>query len=208
MRIIFVRHGQTSWNLQGKIQGQKNIPLDNLGMIQAKLLCSRLKEEEIDIIFSSPLARAFSTAEPLTISHNIGLITTSLLSERNFGVLEGFKPKEVGGNLKEKIILEKTKNPAFRPNKGESLNDLQKRILDFLQLLNCLSNSLSVLCVTHGGILDLIYRKAMNKPLNTPRDWIIPNTAINIFEYSDNHLSLKLWADTNHLKKLSSVNEI
>ena len=208
MRIIFVRHGQTSWNLQGKIQGQKNIPLDNLGMVQAKLLCSRLKEEEIDIIFSSPLARAFSTAIPLSNSHKIGLITTNLLSERNFGVLEGFKPKDINVNLKKKIILEKTKNPAFRPNKGESLNDLQKRILDFFQFLDCLSNSLSVLCVTHGGILELIYRKAMNKPLNTPRNWIIPNTAINVFEYSYNHLLLKSWADTSHLKTLSSVDEI
>ena len=55
--------------------------------------------------------------------------------------------------------------------------------------------------MTHGGVLDLIYRKAMNKPINSARTWVIPNTAINIFNYSNNHLSLISWADTEHLKK-------
>ena len=201
MKIIFVRHGQTSWNLQGKIQGQTDIPLDELGETQTKLLCSRLIKEEIDIVFSSPLERALNTALPTSNYHKIGVVCTLLLSERNFGVLEGFKPKEINADKKKKIILEKTINPSYRPKKGESLNDLQSRILDFFSFLNCMSNSLSILCVTHGGVLDLIYRKAMNKPINSARTWVIPNTAINIFNYSNNHLSLISWADTEHLKK-------
>ena len=203
MKIIFVRHGQTSWNLQGKIQGQTDIPLDNLGTTQTKLLCSRLIKEKIDIIFSSPLTRALNTALPTSNYHEIGVVCSLLLSERKFGILEGFKPKEVNADLEKKIILKKTINPTYRPKKGESLNDLHSRILEFLNLLNCLSNTLSVLCVTHGGVLDLIYRIATNKPLYTARTWVIPNTAINIFDYSNNHLSLISWADTNHLKKPS-----
>ena len=201
MKIIFVRHGQTSWNLQGKIQGQMDIPLDYLGTTQTKLLSCRLEEEKVDIIFSSPLSRALNTAIPVSNFHKTGVICTSLLSERNFGILEGFKPKQVDRDSKKQIILEKTINPSYRPKKGESLNDLQLRILDFFSFLNCMSNSLSILCVTHGGVLDLIYRKAMNKPINSARTWVIPNTAINIFNYSNNQLSLISWADTEHLKK-------
>ena len=131
MRLIFIRHGQTEWNVSGKLQGQLDIPLDEIGLLQSKLLCSSIKKEKVDIIFSSPLSRAINTGLPIANLFGLGIICTSLLSERNFGILQGFKPYEISKNLKMKKILEKTIYPTYRPKNGESLVDVQSRILNF-----------------------------------------------------------------------------
>ncbi len=201
MKIIFVRHGQTSWNFQGKLQGQLDIPLDKVGFAQTKTLSAKLKKEKIDIIFSSPLIRALDTAIPVANTFNMSVISTSLVSERNFGILQGIRLKEIDKNTETKVMLQKTIDPFYKPYMGESLEDLQKRILKFLTFLNEFDNSTTILCVTHGGVLDLIYRFSKNKPINTPRDWIIPNTGINTFSYSNKKLELQSWAETDHLKK-------
>ena len=99
MRLIFIRHGQTEWNVSGKLQGQLDIPLDEIGLLQSKLLCSSIKKEKVDIIFSSPLSRAINTGLPIANLFGLGIICTSLLSERNFGILQGFKPYEISKNF-------------------------------------------------------------------------------------------------------------
>tara|TARA_E500000331_G_C17082781_1_gene637660 strand:+ start:187 stop:813 length:627 start_codon:yes stop_codon:yes gene_type:complete len=208
MKLIFVRHGQTSWNLQRKLQGQLDIPLDDSGIIQTKLLCSRFKTEKIDIIFSSPLQRALDTALPVANFFNLGVICSGLISERNFGIIQGIKLKEIDQDVDKQIILKKTIDPTYKPKMGESLEELQNRIFKFLGFLNMLDNSLKVLCITHGGILDLIYRFSQNEAINAPRKWKIPNTGVNVFDYSNGKLLLKNWADTRHLENFISVDEL
>ena len=108
MRIIFIRHGETRWNSEGKLQGQLDIPLSDIGVNQIKLLPLRLKKEKIDLVFSSSLSRAYNTAKPIANYFDLGIISTTLLSERNFGVLQGVKLKEIDKDEKKKIILKKS----------------------------------------------------------------------------------------------------
>lgn len=89
MNLFIIRHGQTDWNKENLFQGQSNIPLNSNGISQAEKLATSLKNEKIDIIYSSPLDRAVQTANILNQYHNVPHITDSLIAERYLGELEG-----------------------------------------------------------------------------------------------------------------------
>ena len=87
MKIFTVRHGQTHWNTEGRIQGHMDIPLDEAGLAQAEKLGIRLAGKKVDIVYSSDLARAAKTAEIINRHHNAEFVTTSALREASFGIL-------------------------------------------------------------------------------------------------------------------------
>ena len=99
--------------------------------------------------------------------------------ERGFGVVEGFEI----GNIKsakaheQKLILRKTAEKKFRPDGGESLYDVYIRVKEFLDFLSTIDVKGIVVCMTHGGVLDILYRIIMNEPLSSERKWAIPNGA-------------------------------
>ena len=99
MNIYFVRHGQTDWNIQNRLQGSSDIPLNSTGIKQAHILADKLRSTHFDYIISSPLNRALNTANIINEHRDIPLITDTSLLERSFGCLEGVKGDEYDKNL-------------------------------------------------------------------------------------------------------------
>ncbi|UYP47481.1 2,3-bisphosphoglycerate-dependent phosphoglycerate mutase [Candidatus Lokiarchaeum ossiferum] len=155
MNIYLIRHGETDWNKQGKIQGHMDIALNQQGRLQAKILASKFKNIKIDRIYTSDLLRASQTAEIINKTTKSLLIADERLRERNYGDWQNYSWSEVHSqnpNLKE----EWRTNPVHsRPPKGESLHDLYNRITRFLsELISEAKNN--ILIVAHNSPLKIL----------------------------------------------------
>lgn len=146
MNLIVVRHGRTSWNDEGKIQGKTDIPLNHDGVYQANLIKEKLENEDIDLIISSPLKRARHTASIINKDRQIDIIYNDLLSERNFGEFEG----------KNKNDFDFVGTWDFNANKfyekAENIVDFFDRVNNFLDYISNEYNDKNILLVTHGGV--------------------------------------------------------
>ncbi|WP_371803019.1 histidine phosphatase family protein [Candidatus Lokiarchaeum ossiferum] len=155
MNIYLIRHGETDWNKQGKIQGHMDIALNQKGRLQAKILASKFKNIKIDRIYTSDLLRASQTAEIINKTTKSLLIADERLRERNYGVWQNYSWSEVHSqnpNLKE----EWRTNPVHsKPPKGESIHDLYNRITRFLsELISDAKNN--ILIVAHNSPLKIL----------------------------------------------------
>ena len=148
MNLYIVRHGQTDWNIQGRIQGTTDVELNSIGINQAKQTAELLKNIDFDAIYSSPLKRTISTAEIINSYHNVNIIKDTRIIERNFGDFEGTQNvlKDISDYLDYKKNL--------TSNNVESVKKLFKRIEDFLLDIytNYKNTNANVLIVTHGGV--------------------------------------------------------
>lgn len=146
--IYIARHGQTQWNVKGKIQGHTNSPLTKEGIAQAKNLAKELKNIKFDAIYSSDLLRAKKTAQIVALQHRLIVETKETLRERNFGPLEG-QHKDGLVLLEE---LRKQKIP-YETKNIESDEKMVERVILFLRELAVAYPAKTVLVVSHGGIL-------------------------------------------------------
>lgn len=146
MRLLLTRHGQTDWNVAGKIQGLTDIELNETGIMQAKSTQKKLLNEKIDIILCSPLKRAQKTAEIIASGRNIPMIIEPDLQERCFGTFEGKSPKEFDFDEIWNYKLNKQYETA------ESIGHLFERIQKFLNKIQKNYSDKTVLLVTHGGV--------------------------------------------------------
>lgn len=146
MKIFFVRHGQTDWNIKNRLQGASNIPLNSTGIEQAHILANKLQSTHFDYIISSPLNRALDTANIINQNRNIPLITNSSLLERSFGCLEGIKGDEYDKNL----FWDYFKN--YKYNDVEPVQDFFYRIHHCLDTLIKKYQEKTLLIVSHNGV--------------------------------------------------------
>ncbi len=155
MNIYLIRHGQTDWNKQGKIQGHLDIPLNQQGRLQAKILATKLKDKEINMIYSSDLSRAYQTAEIIHSTTNSRLISESRLRERNYGDWQQLSWAEVHAQNPHVKSEWKTNPLDSKPPQGESIQELYKRVnLFFSGVLKTEANN--VLIVAHNSPLRII----------------------------------------------------
>jgi alpha-ribazole phosphatase len=200
MRLILVRHGHTIYNEENRYQGQSDIPLNEKGLEQAKLLRKRFKNEKIEIIFSSDLKRAFQTAEEIVKGRNIKIIKDERLREINYGVFEGLNVEEIKSKYNE--ILENWWNQPFKTRipKGEKLKDLEKRVSQFLKEIFNKYKHKNVMIVSHSGPLRIIVLKCLNLPLSLIRSIRFDNASVSIVEIERKIGGvLSLLNDTSHL---------
>ncbi|MGI6710065.1 MAG: histidine phosphatase family protein [Bacilli bacterium] len=150
MRICFIRHGETNWNSQSLIQGIIDNPLNDNGIKQAENLALELLKTQIkwDVVFSSPLARAFDTAKIVSkkINYHSNIIIDNNVIERDFGKIEGMKLSEQVYNL---IISEK--EPSL-----EKVVSLKERVMDFIQKTYQKYPNKNILVFTHSHIIKTI----------------------------------------------------
>lgn len=142
IELIFVRHGQTDWNLDGRLQGVKDIPLNSTGISEAEDLAANL-DMDINSIISSPLKRAYKTAEILNNKFDLHIQVDDRLKERDFGELVGVKACFVE-------TMERSEE-----NGVENLELFRKKIMSFLKSYECLAGG-KYLIVTHGGVISTI----------------------------------------------------
>ncbi len=198
-RIIAIRHGETAWNVDSRLQGHLDIPLNDVGLWQARQAALALADEPIDAIYSSDLQRAWVTARAIAETTQAPLTAHQGLRERSFGVLQGHTFEELEAKEPEQAYRWRKRDPAFAPEGGESLIALRERITATTHALASRHVGEQIVLVAHGGVLDVLYRAATRQDIQAPRTWQLGNAAINRLLWTPDGLSLVGWADTQHL---------
>ncbi|MGD9773816.1 histidine phosphatase family protein [Diaphorobacter sp.] len=203
-RIIAIRHGETAWNVDARIQGHLDIPLNDTGLWQARQVGQALAGEPITAIYSSDLQRAYATALAVARTTRAPLTPTSGLRERSFGHLQGRTFQQIELDEPDLALRWRKRDPHFSPAGGESLLMLRDRIEHTVGTIAARHLGEQIVLVAHGGVLDVLYRLATRLDLQAPRTWQLTNAAINRLLWSEgNGLALVGWADTQHLENAS-----
>ena len=198
-RIIAIRHGETAWNVDTRIQGHLDIPLSANGRWQAKRLADALRDEPIKAIYASDLTRAWETAEYIGKAHRLAVVKEVGLRERDFGDFEGKTFAEIELLLPEQSQRWRKRDPEFYPSGGETLVTLRARVLEAAVRVAAQHPGEQIALVGHGGVMDVLYRAATGLDIQAPRTWTLSNAAINRLLWTPEGFTLVGWADTQHL---------
>jgi len=206
-RFCLVRHGETPWNAELRLQGHIDVPLNDTGRRQAAATAHVLSAHRFDALYSSDLTRALQTAAAAASACGLQPLPHSGLRERHYGVLQGRTYDEAEAQHPEVWRHFKGRNPAYSfPGGGESLAEFDARVRQAMDAILRAHTGQTVLVVTHGGVLDIIHRLASGKPLEAARDFAIPNAALNWIAHDAQGWRLECWADQTHLG--SSMDEL
>jgi 2,3-bisphosphoglycerate-dependent phosphoglycerate mutase len=200
-RFCIVRHGETDWNVERRIQGRIDKPLNDVGRVQAEATARGLREQAFAAAYSSDLARAWHTAEIVARRLGLGVHAEPGLRERHYGVLQGLTAAEIAERLPTHYQCYRARDPQADYEGGESLKLLAMRVTVALEALAARHPGQTVLVVTHGGVLDICHRRATGRDLSAPRDFAIPNAALNWLEVGGEGWQLISWADRRHLEQ-------
>jgi probable phosphoglycerate mutase len=198
-RLCIVRHGETAWNAEGRVQGQLDIPLNDVGLSQARALAAVLGNESFSAIYSSDLIRVRQTARPSAERLGLAVSLSPDLRERHYGVFQGMTYSEAKERLPGDYARFRAKDPDFAFASGESLARFNERALACMASLLEKHAGEDLLVFTHGGVLEMIYRHATGRGLSSTRDFEIPNAAINRIEVGAHGWQVRAWADISHL---------
>jgi probable phosphoglycerate mutase len=205
--MIIVRHGKTVWNEEGRFQGQQDSPLTATGIRQAEALAERLKRENFSVIYASDLGRVTHTAEIIARKTGHHIITNPSLRERSFGIFEGFTKEEIAEKDPQEFERFSTLGYKYVPPGGESIDDVSRRVMRYLNDLAGKHPNDRFLVVTHGGIIGRLFRIVFNLPTEATRRFRVANAGINIFTYEEENWHLETWGDIAHLRDGTAFKE-
>ncbi len=199
-RICLVRHGETEWNAERRIQGQIDIGLNDIGRHQAEAAGRWLQGAGIAALYSSDLKRAWTTAE--AIGRALGLTPQAVpeMRERRYGIFEGLTYAEAHTRYPEGYAAFEGRNADYAFENGESLSVMFARVTGKLKEIAAAHPGQNVVVVLHGGVLDVINRFVRGNPLEMPRDFLIPNAGINWITAVNGVWHLESWGETAHLE--------
>jgi 2,3-bisphosphoglycerate-dependent phosphoglycerate mutase len=200
-RVLAIRHGETAWNVGGRIQGQLDIPLNSTGEWQVDRLAEAVAHENITAIYSSDLSRAFMTAQAVSRgAGGVPVVTDEGLRERAFGVFEGLSFDEIALRWPEQAVRWRRRDASFGAAGGETLAQFYQRSIDTATRLCALHPDETIALVSHGGVMDCLYRAACRIALDAPRSWRVDNAGINRLLYTPEGFTLIGWSDLHHLE--------
>jgi broad specificity phosphatase PhoE len=156
MKLLLVRHGETLWNKERRLQGHQDSPLTEDGKKQIAFLAEALKNEKIDAAYCSDLGRAIDSSKVILASHNLKAIQKRELRERSHGIVQGMTQKQADKEYPELQAQRKKSKFNFRNPKGESYADAEQRIKPFIQELLQKHLAQTVLLITHAGINRIV----------------------------------------------------
>jgi 2,3-bisphosphoglycerate-dependent phosphoglycerate mutase len=199
-RVVAVRHGETAWNVQTRIQGQIDVDLNAAGREQARRLGRALADEKFDAVYASDLRRAADTAHAVAEQAGLPLRTEVSLRERGFGAFEGLTWAEVEQQHPEASRRWRERDAGFGPLGGETLAVFYERAVNALAAIAARHRGQHIVVVTHGGVLDVLYRAASRIAIDAPRTWQLGNASINRVLHGDQGFTLVGWNDNFHLR--------
>ncbi len=202
--VILIRHGETDWNLQGRFQGQIDVPLNALGLRQAACMAERLAQERIDVFYCSDLLRTRQTAEPAALRLALPAAPDAGLREQHFGILEGLSFDEVRARHPQQFAEWQRHDPDYALPGGESVRSFHARVVGAVRSLAEIHAGQTLAVVTHGGVLDMLFRTVHGLPLHGPRDCPIPNAGLNRLRLQGDRIEILSWADDAHLAGLTA----
>lgn len=203
MNLLLIRHGETAWNAEHRIQGRLDVPLSTTGVWQTGRLAERLAGEAIDAVIASDLARAWMTGAPLADARGLTMVPDARLRERAFGIFEGKTLDEIAAEHPDELAAWRLRDVDWRIPGGESGAEFIDRVLVALHEIAAAYVGRTVAVVTHGGVLDVVYRNARALAWDAPRDHLMLNASINRLQAQTGPLRLQIvdWADIGHLEQ-------
>jgi probable phosphoglycerate mutase len=202
--ILLIRHGETAWNAEKRLQGHLDIALNAEGERQAALLGAALAAEPIDHIISSDLQRARQTAEALARVRGAQVGIDPALRERCYGGFEGLLYSEIAARFPREFAAWQARDvDAELPpgtNRGESFREFYERSTGAIARHAAAHPGKTIALVAHGGVLECAYRAALGLSLETPRDFKVLNASVNRFVVEKDVLKLVSWGEVGHLQ--------
>jgi probable phosphoglycerate mutase len=202
--ILLIRHGETAWNRMRRMQGHIDIGLNDEGQRQARSLARALQSERPAAIYASDLQRARNTAQAVADMHQLPLHIDSALRERCYGAFEGLMYDEISLQHPEAFALWQSRDPQARfpagEREAETLEEFHQRSVDVITRIAQQHPDQRIVIVTHGGVLDCLYRAAHDLSITSPRDFAILNAAINRLRWDGHQFRVQQWADATHLE--------
>ena len=199
-RICLVRHGETEWNAERRIQGQIDIGLNDTGRRQAQAAGRWLKRADIAALYSSDLKRAWNTAQAIGAEIGLQPVPTPEMRERCYGIFQGLTYAEAQAKYPDGYAAFEGRNADYAFENGESLKAMFARVTGRLREIAAAHPGQNVAVVLHGGVLDIVNRFVRGNPLEMPRDFLIPNAGINWISMLDGAWHLDAWGETGHLE--------
>ncbi|MBU1689525.1 MAG: histidine phosphatase family protein [Gammaproteobacteria bacterium] len=201
-RICFIRHGETDWNVARRIQGQTDIPLNQTGHNQALAMAFNAAHHDFSAIYSSDLSRAHATALMAAARCGLEVVDMPQLRERHYGIFQGITAAEGATRYPDAYARYMERDLEYDFETGESLSRFAVRVGDAIDHLVRHHTGQTIIAVSHAGVLDIVYRRATGRPLHTPRDFVIPNCALNWFHFDGQGWHLEAWDDHHHLARV------
>lgn len=200
-QLILIRHGQTLWNQQRRMQGHADSPLTEAGVRQARLLAHRLKQVAFGALYSSDSGRAHQTARSVAAVTGHDIIVDRRLRERHFGVFEGLTGDEIMLRHPDAYARFKSRDPKYVVPGGESALAFRARVLGCVSEIAVRHADGLVVVVTHGLVLDMLYRVARGIALTEPRTFSLINASLNQFRFDGCAWHAETWGDASHLNE-------
>lgn len=209
--FLLIRHGETAWNRELRFQGQLDVPLNHMGLQQAQRLKTRMAQVlgEWQVqgrlptrLISSDLQRAQQTAQPVAEVLGHPCILNAGLREQCYGMFEGMRSPDIQAQHPEAWQRWLAFDADVAVAGAETTRAFHTRVMMALQDLALQYAGEHVVVVTHGGVLDMVWRHAQALSLNGPRVCDIPNAGLNQVAWHDGALHIQVWADAAHLEDL------
>jgi probable phosphoglycerate mutase len=199
--LILIRHGETAWNRERRMQGQTDTPLSDTGRAQADAVGRRLARHPFAALYSSDLSRAWETAAAIARAHvqDHDIRREPALRERTFGVFEGLTYDEMAQRYPDEHARFSARDPDYAVPGGESPRQFFERSLACLEAIARAHEGESVVVVTHGLVLDTLHRAARNLTLQAKREAPLLNASLNTFQRSAQAWVEIAWGDVAHL---------
>lgn len=207
MSLILIRHGETAWNHDGRMQGHEDIPLNDTGRTQADALGARLARERFHALYTSDLVRAVETAERIAAVTGHAVIIDARLRERHLGVLQGIARSEIEAVLPDVYACYRSGDPDYVVPGGESARQFGGRLFACLSELAQRHAGETVITVAHGGVLDHLYRHALGLPISGVRNYRLLNASMNRFRFADGSWTVESFGDVRHLERLLTLDD-
>jgi probable phosphoglycerate mutase len=201
--IILIRHGETAWNAERRLQGHIDIPLNPEGVLQAAALAEALAAEQIDAIYASDLGRALQTAQAVATTRQLPVRQDRALRERCFGGFEGLLYADIEQRFPAEFAAWQARDvDALMPpgeRSAETFRQFSGRSVGAILAAAAAHPGQTIAVVAHGGVLECAYRAALELPLESPRNFPVLNASINRFTARDGRLLLASWGEVAHL---------
>jgi len=206
-KIVLVRHGETKWNVERRIQGQGDSPLTEAGIEQARAIGKRLARERFDRLVASDLGRAMQTAREIGVLTRHEPTPDARFRERHFGAGEGLTYAQIDERFPGAFSRVREVDPDFRIPGGESRREFHERVVRGLEALAHEHRGQSLVVVTHGGVLATLYRHVHGIELSVPHAIPILNASYNALTHDGEAFRIAAWADIDHLPGGSAFEE-
>ncbi|HEX9685232.1 MAG TPA: histidine phosphatase family protein [Burkholderiales bacterium] len=197
--LIVIRHGETAWNRERRMQGTTDTQLSDVGREQARALGRRLAGRGFAALYASDLARARDTARTIAEHADRDIVTDPRLQERRFGIFEGLTVEEIVARYPDEHARFASRDPDYAVPGGESARSFTERCIGCLAEIAGRHPGHEVVIVTHGLVLDSLYRAAHGLDHGARRPVPLINASVNVFGYEGGAWRLELWGDISHL---------